>query len=80
MELAGAAYAEKEGIEEWIKALEGEAFCTSPGLGLTEEQIETCKMIMLEFVPFALKQMKIGIRENSQRICNAWFHGICEHP
>ena len=80
VELAGAAYAQKEGIEEWIKALEGKAFCKSPGLGLTEEQIETCKMIILEFIPFALKQMKIDIRENSQRICNVWFDGTCEYP
>ena len=61
-------------------SLEGEAFCTSPGLGLVDEQIETCQAIIREFIPFALKQMKIDIRENSQRICNVWFDGICDYP
>ena len=37
MEIVGEAYV--YGTDDWLKYLEGEGFCTSPSLGLTEEQI-----------------------------------------
>ena len=76
--LAGAAWASEQGTEGWLKALEGEIFCKSPDMGLTEEQVITCQTAIKLFMPHAFQTLSMEIRNNAQGICRDWFDGICE--
>ena len=76
MEIVGEAYV--YGTDDWLKYLEGEGFCMSPSLGLTEEQVQGCQGIIKLFMPAAFKKMSGEIKVFSDRICNSWYDGICE--
>lgn len=59
-----------------VEGLSGEAFCQSPDLGLTEEQVNGCQGFVSAFMPPALPVVFGPLAENGKTACNAVF-GVC---
>ena len=70
---AANAYNHPNAVERWITALEGEAFCKNPELGLTEEQIAGCDAYIKAFIGAAMAALGQGIAGEADYICRNWF-------
>ena len=65
-------------LQNIVVALQGDGFCEDPSMELNENQVETCKMFIKDFLPPCVKAVMEMLKTRSDEACNEFFDGICK--